>query len=81
MYREEGLPNLTWQSDDYSDDVPFWIPYPGGNKDQGLLILPYSVSYTGTWIKGMGLVGSTTTTTSSFREAAAGPLPVHSTST
>lgn len=45
MYREEGLPNLTWQSDDYSDDVPFWIPYPGGTKDQGLLILPYSVSY------------------------------------
>ncbi|OCF32488.1 hypothetical protein I316_05916 [Kwoniella heveanensis BCC8398] len=42
VYREEGLPSLTWQSDDYSDDVPFWIPYPGGTKDQGLLILPYS---------------------------------------
>jgi hypothetical protein len=43
VYREEGLPNLTWQSDDYSDDVPFWTPYPGGAKDEGLLILPYSV--------------------------------------
>jgi len=43
VYREEGLPNLTWQSDDYSDDVPFWTPYPGGTKDEGLLILPYSV--------------------------------------
>lgn len=42
VYREEGLPNLTWQSDDYSDDVPFWTPYPGGAKDEGLLILPYS---------------------------------------
>jgi hypothetical protein len=44
VYREEGLPNLTWQSDDYSDDVPFWTPYPGGARDEGLLILPYSVS-------------------------------------
>lgn len=43
VYREEGLPNLTWQSDDYSDDVPFWTPYPGGANDEGLLILPYSV--------------------------------------
>lgn len=45
VYREEGLPRLAWQSDDYSDDVPFWTPYPGGSKDEGLLILPYSVSH------------------------------------
>lgn len=43
VYREEGLPRLKWQSDDYSDDVPFWTPYPGGAKEEGLLILPYSV--------------------------------------
>ena len=40
VFKEEGLP-LKYYSDDYSDDLPHWIPSP--NKDgQGLLIVPYA---------------------------------------
>jgi hypothetical protein len=75
VYREEGLPNLTWQSDDYSDDIPFWTPYPGGARDEGLLILPYSVG--GLSLNFQMSVRhayriSTTTTISSSPEAVAG---------
>lgn len=40
VFREQGLP-LLYYSDDYSDDLPHWIPMPGGKKDEGLLIVPY----------------------------------------
>jgi peptidoglycan/xylan/chitin deacetylase (PgdA/CDA1 family) len=42
VFQEEGLP-LKWYSDDYSDDIPHWIPYPGGEKNKGLLIVPYTL--------------------------------------
>lgn len=42
VFKEEGVP-LLWYSDDYSDDLPHWIPYPGGKKEEGLLIVPVSV--------------------------------------
>jgi len=42
VYKEEGLP-LKWYSDDYSDDLPHWIPYPGESEDKGLLIVPYTL--------------------------------------
>jgi hypothetical protein len=44
-YAEEGLP-LKYYSDDYSDDLPYWVKYPGkqdeGEKGEGLLIVPYA---------------------------------------
>jgi len=42
VFKEEGTP-LLWYSDDYSDDLPHWIPYPGGKKDEGLLVVPYTL--------------------------------------
>ncbi|THU91045.1 carbohydrate esterase family 4 protein [Dendrothele bispora CBS 962.96] len=50
VFREEGIP-LLWYSDDYSDDLPHWhvynfptlVPYPGGSKEEGLLIIPYTL--------------------------------------
>jgi hypothetical protein len=39
VFREEGLP-LKYYSDDYSDDLPFWIQYPG--EEDGLLVMPYA---------------------------------------
>ncbi|KAK7453521.1 hypothetical protein VKT23_011801 [Stygiomarasmius scandens] len=42
VFREEGIP-LLWYSDDYSDDLPYWIPYPGAPKEEGLLIIPYTL--------------------------------------
>ncbi|KAF9058701.1 putative polysaccharide deacetylase family protein [Rhodocollybia butyracea] len=42
VFKDEGAP-LLWYSDDYSDDLPHWIPYPGGRKDEGLLIVPYTL--------------------------------------
>ncbi|KIK53041.1 carbohydrate esterase family 4 protein [Collybiopsis luxurians FD-317 M1] len=42
VFKSEGAP-LLWYSDDYSDDLPYWIPYPGGKKEEGLLIVPYSL--------------------------------------
>ncbi|KDQ57990.1 carbohydrate esterase family 4 protein [Jaapia argillacea MUCL 33604] len=41
VHKEMDLP-LLWQSDSYSDDLPYWIPYPGGRKSEGLLMIPYS---------------------------------------
>lgn len=49
-YAEEALP-LKYYSDDYSDDLPYWVKYPGGTgkqeegakgEGQGLLIVPYA---------------------------------------
>ncbi|KAM0754652.1 carbohydrate esterase family 4 protein [Meredithblackwellia eburnea MCA 4105] len=42
VFKEEGIP-LKYYSDDYSDDLPHWVPYPGGKPDEGLLIVPYSL--------------------------------------
>ncbi|TFK33269.1 carbohydrate esterase family 4 protein [Crucibulum laeve] len=42
VFKDEGIP-LLWYSDDYSDDLPHWIPYPGGTPDEGLLIIPYTL--------------------------------------
>lgn len=43
VFKEEGL-ELKYWADDYSDDLPFWIKYPGGEQgeDQGLMIVPYA---------------------------------------
>ncbi|ORY89482.1 carbohydrate esterase family 4 protein [Leucosporidium creatinivorum] len=41
-FKEEGIP-LKYYSDDYSDDLPHWVPYPGGKPEEGLLIIPYSL--------------------------------------
>ena len=38
-FQKEGLP-LKYDSDDYSDDLPHWVPMPGGGKDEGLLVIP-----------------------------------------
>jgi len=40
VYKEMGIP-LKYYSDDYSDDLPHWIPMPGDEKE-GLLIVPYA---------------------------------------
>jgi hypothetical protein len=45
-YKELGIP-LKYYSDDYSDDLPHWIPNPlakqeESEEDQGLLIVPYA---------------------------------------
>ncbi|EJU02312.1 carbohydrate esterase family 4 protein, partial [Dacryopinax primogenitus] len=42
VYREEGL-QLKYYSDSYSDDLPYWVPMPGGEKSEGLLIIPYTL--------------------------------------
>jgi hypothetical protein len=39
-FAEEGLP-LKYYSDDYSDDLPHWIPRPHADGE-GLLIVPYA---------------------------------------
>lgn len=41
-FKELGLP-LLWYADSYADDLPYWIPYPGGSEDEGLLIVPYTM--------------------------------------
>jgi len=41
VYKEEGL-ELKYESDDYGDDLPHWMAYPGGEKNEGLLIIPYA---------------------------------------
>ncbi|KAH3688836.1 hypothetical protein WICPIJ_000180, partial [Wickerhamomyces pijperi] len=41
-FKELGLP-LLWYGDSYSDDLPYWVPYPGGEADEGLLIIPYTM--------------------------------------
>ncbi|WRT67575.1 uncharacterized protein IL334_004547 [Kwoniella shivajii] len=42
VFREEGIPLEYW-CDDYSDDLPHWIPMPGGKSDEGLLVIPYAL--------------------------------------
>ncbi|WWD17587.1 hypothetical protein CI109_102028 [Kwoniella shandongensis] len=41
-FAEEGLP-LKYYSDDYSDDLPHYVPTPGGQDDKGLLVIPYAL--------------------------------------
>ncbi|KAI5895727.1 uncharacterized protein SCHCODRAFT_01287002 [Schizophyllum commune H4-8] len=40
--KEEGI-LLLWYSNDYSNDLPHWIPYPGGAADEGSLIVLYTL--------------------------------------
>lgn len=44
VFKEMGLP-LLWESDTYSDDVPYWVDVPA-EKDlpnpEGMLMVPYS---------------------------------------
>ncbi|RSH92494.1 hypothetical protein EHS25_008910 [Saitozyma podzolica] len=42
VFREENIPLEYW-CDDYSDDLPHWVPMPGGKADEGLLVVPYSL--------------------------------------
>lgn len=39
-FHEEKIP-LKYYSDAYNDDLPYWIPSPLENQDEGLLIIPY----------------------------------------
>ncbi|KAM0753324.1 glycoside hydrolase/deacetylase [Meredithblackwellia eburnea MCA 4105] len=41
-HRARGIP-LLYSSDTYSDDLPYWVPRPGGTKDEGLLMIPYAL--------------------------------------
>jgi hypothetical protein len=40
-YEQAGL-SLKYWSDDYSDDLPHWVPRPGSDGNEGLLIVPYA---------------------------------------
>lgn len=44
VYREQGVP-LVWESDSYSDDLPYWVDVPaeaGQEKPKGMLMVPYT---------------------------------------
>ncbi|KIR32103.1 hypothetical protein I352_05333 [Cryptococcus deuterogattii MMRL2647] len=41
-FHEEKIP-LKYYSDAYNDDLPYWIPSPVENQDEGLLIIPYGL--------------------------------------
>lgn len=41
-FEEEGL-QLKYYSDDYSDDLPYWIARPHAKSaEEGLLVVPYA---------------------------------------
>ncbi|EPX73819.1 chitin deacetylase Cda1 [Schizosaccharomyces octosporus yFS286] len=47
VYRELGLPQ-PFDSDDYNDDLPYWVPDPladetNDKEDKGLLVVPYTL--------------------------------------
>ena len=42
VYKDLGHEFLYW-ADTYADDVPYWTCRPGGSKDEGLLMMPYSL--------------------------------------
>lgn len=42
MYRELGHELLYW-ADTYADDLPYWTNKPGGQKDEGLVMMPYTL--------------------------------------
>lgn len=39
-HKERGVP-LLYSSDSYADDLPSWVPMPGGARHEGLLMIPY----------------------------------------
>ncbi|KAM0752933.1 glycoside hydrolase/deacetylase [Meredithblackwellia eburnea MCA 4105] len=46
VHKETGVP-LLYCSDTYSDDIPYYLPSPlamDGDKDEGLLMIPYSLT-------------------------------------
>lgn len=42
VYRELGHELLYW-ADTYADDLPYWTTMPGGKKEEGLVMMPYSL--------------------------------------
>lgn len=42
-HHARGTPFL-YSSDTYADDLPFWVPSPGGTKEEGLLMIPYGAN-------------------------------------
>jgi hypothetical protein len=42
VYRELGHELLYW-ADTYADDLPYWTNKPGGQKDEGLVMMPYTL--------------------------------------
>lgn len=43
VFKEDKL-ELKYWSDDYSDDLPYWIRYPGTDEaeEKGLCVVPYA---------------------------------------
>jgi hypothetical protein len=42
-HKERGLA-LPYSSDSCADDLPYWVPAPGGIDREGMLVLPYGQS-------------------------------------
>ncbi|KAM0746553.1 chitin deacetylase 1 [Meredithblackwellia eburnea MCA 4105] len=42
VYREMGHELLYW-ADTYADDLPYWSAMPGGKKEEGLVMMPYTL--------------------------------------
>lgn len=42
VYKELGL-ELLYNADTYADDLPYWIPAPLTNGEEGLLMMPYTL--------------------------------------
>jgi hypothetical protein len=42
VYRELGHELLYW-ADTYADDLPYWTVMPGGKKEEGLVMMPYTL--------------------------------------
>ncbi|KAK4695844.1 allantoinase, partial [Phenoliferia sp. Uapishka_3] len=41
-HKDRGIP-LLYSSDTYADDYPYYVPAPGGDKSEGLLMIPYAL--------------------------------------
>ncbi|GAA5994942.1 uncharacterized protein JCM10292_004442 [Rhodotorula paludigena] len=58
VHKELGY-ELLWWSDTYADDLPYYVPYPGAENNEKLVMLPYSLDNNGThhfkfWLPGPG---------------------------
>lgn len=42
VYKELGHELLYW-ADTYADDLPYWTVKPGGENDEGLIMMPYTL--------------------------------------
>jgi peptidoglycan/xylan/chitin deacetylase (PgdA/CDA1 family) len=42
VYRELGHEFLYW-ADTYADDLPYWTAMPGGKREEGLVMMPYTL--------------------------------------